>query len=141
MKRFTLIRRTAPIFLVLLIVGCVHLHSGEDYRMEKLAGQLVMLTADVQGTVRYDNPPTDISDQDLLILATKQDPKLLEEFKDYKVSIKRQDRNVIVLVCTKDGKKALLEDAGCTPEVDKKYGDENHPQPCEFTLSNLCNKN
>lgn len=68
----------------------------------------------MESTVRYKNPPSDLDESELLKLATRHDPVLLENFNGYKVRVLRQDRHSVVLVCDAAGTQALLEDAGCT---------------------------
>jgi hypothetical protein len=48
--------------------------------------------------------------------------------------VSRQDGHAVVLVCDKDGKIGLLEDAGCSSEMDRHLWRENPPEPCEFTV-------
>jgi hypothetical protein len=101
--------------------------------MLQLGSALTKLSKAVEYTVRYTNPPEGLSDQELLTRATQEDPTLLEPFKGFTVRVLRQDRHAIVLVCTLDRQRALLEDAGCTAKLDKHSWEEN--QRCEFTLS------
>ncbi len=49
------------------------------------ASALTKLSAAVESTVRYKNPPSDLNENELLNLATRHDPVLLENFKGYKV--------------------------------------------------------
>lgn len=46
----------------------------------------------------------------------------------------RVDKVVFVLVCTRDGTHALLEDAGCTGKLDRKRWQESPSAPCQPTL-------
>jgi hypothetical protein len=80
---------------------------------------LTKLSAAVESTVRYKNPAPDLSNSELLVLATRHDPVLLENFNGYKVRVLHQDRHSAVLVCDAAGTRALLEDAGCTGPMDR----------------------
>ena len=96
------------------------------------ASQLTKLSTAVESTVRYKNPPAGLDEQGLLKIATQHDPQLLENFSDYKVRVLVMERHSAVLVCTKDGKRGLLEDAACTVAFDQHlWKDAN--RPCEFT--------
>ncbi len=122
------------IFLVLVIgiAGCGKKDKVSEKEMYSLASSLTKLAKTVESTVRYKKPPKGISDQELLKLATKHDPKILEPFAAYTVKVSQQNRHGIVLVCTKDGKKGLLEDAGCSAEMDKHLWKSS--SSCKFTL-------
>jgi hypothetical protein len=97
------------------------------------ASALTKLSAAVESTVRYKNPPPDISENELLALATRHDPILLENFKGYQVRVLQQDRHAVVLVCDSTRTRALLEDAGCTGPMDRNRWMGN-PEPCEFSI-------
>lgn len=58
----------------------------------------------------------------------------MEPFADYTLWVSRQDGHAVVLVCDKDGKVGLLEDAGCSSEMDRHLWKENPPKPCDFTV-------
>jgi hypothetical protein len=128
------------IFCVLMIsvVGCGKKKKIDDKAMYSLASSLTKLAKAVESTVRYKKPPEKISDSDLLKLACKRDPKLLEPFKKYTVKVHKENRHAIVLVCTPNGKRGLLEDAGCTAKMDKHLWKSS--VACKFTLKikNVC---
>ncbi len=107
----------------------------DEKKMYSLASLLTKLVTTVESTVRYKKPPPEISDEELLKLSTKHDPGLLEPFTDYTLKVFRQSRHGIVLVCTKDGSQGLLEDAGCSAEMDKHLWKFQPSLPCEFTLT------
>lgn len=93
-----------------------------------------LLLASVEATVRYEDPPQGISDKELLDLSTKHDPGLMDPFADYNLRVSQQDRHAVVLVCDKEGEVGLLEDAGCSSEMDRHLWKEDPPKPCKFTL-------
>ena len=98
------------------------------------ASALTKLSAAVESTVRYKNPPTGLNERELLTLATRHDPALLDNFKDYTVRVLRQSRHSVVLVCDTTGTRALLEDAGCSGPMDRHRWMGEKPEPCEFTI-------
>ena len=134
MRRFAGIRRTMVFVLILVFLGCAHIRADEEQKMLTLGSALTKLSAAVESTVRYKNPPAEIGNAELLILATQHDPKLLEPFVGYIVKVLREDKHAIVLICTGDSKRALLEDAGCSPKLDKHLWKEYPPKECRFTL-------
>jgi hypothetical protein len=98
------------------------------------ASALTKLSAAVESTVRYKNPPSGLDERDLLMLATRHDPVLLDNFKGYIVRVLRERRHSVVLVCDTSGTRALLEDAGCTGPMDRHRW-MGKPEPCEFTTN------
>jgi hypothetical protein len=134
MKLKGVIRSAALVVFLLTLVGCTISRAAEGEKMYILGSALSKLSASVESTVRYKDPEEGISDAELLVLATRHDPGLLEPFADYKIRILRQDKHAVVLVCTKDGNTGLLEDAGCSSEFDRHLWKEEPPNHCEFTV-------
>lgn len=100
-----------------------------------LVTPLPKLTAAVEALVRYPpDPAIPVPDERLLAEAIKDKPELQKTFAGYPIKVRRNDRNVVILVCSKDGKHALLEDASWTLGVDHKWylSEPNHP--VEFTM-------
>lgn len=119
----------------MLISGCIHCRSNEGDAMRPLASALTKLSPQVENVVRYGTPPANSTDEELLKLATKNDPGFLDSFKDYKLRVHSQDRHAVVLLCNEDGKRGLLEDLGCTAMMDRNLWKEDATMPCEFSLS------
>jgi hypothetical protein len=124
----------AGILAVLLLTGCCLVRPGNSEEMLTLASSLTKLSAAVEATVRYKNPPPDLSDQELLELAVRHDPGLLTPFAAYRVRVLSEAKHAVVLVCTQDGKAGLLEDAGCNSKFDKHLWQEKPAVPCAFTM-------
>ena len=127
-------RGFALCFVLLAFAGCTVSRAAEAEKMYVLGSALTKLSASVEATVRYENPPEGISDKELLDLSTKHDPGLMDPFAEYGLWVSRQDGHAVVLVCDKDGKVGLLEDAGCSSEMDRHLWKENPPKPCDFTV-------
>jgi hypothetical protein len=134
MKRNLVIRGIALMFLLVASAGCTVSRAAEAEKMYVLGSALTKLSASVEATVRYENPPEGISDKELLDLSTKHDPGLMDPFAEYGLWVSRQDGHAVVLVCDKDGKVGLLEDAGCSSEMDRHLWKEDPPTPCKITL-------
>ena len=117
-----------------LVAGCasgLNRRDGKDMYIK--ASALTKLSAAVESTVRYKNPPSNLTDEQLLELATLHDPILLENFKGHKVRVLREGRHSIVLVCDTSGDRALLEDAGCTGRMDRAHW-TGKSEPCELSI-------
>ena len=134
MKRNLVVQGIVLWFLLLASAGCTVSRAAEAEKMYILGSALTKLSASIEATVRYGDPPEAISDQDLLVLSTKHDPGLLEPFSDFFLRVSREDAHAVVLVCDKDGKIGLLEDAGCSSEMDRYLWNEDPKKPCEFTV-------
>lgn len=120
--------------LLAMFLSCfAHQAFAED--IMELSSALTKLSAAVESTVRYKNPPENLTDEELLVLSSKHDPELLRPFTEYLVRVKTQDKHAIVLVCSKDGKIGLLEDAGCSAKMDNHLWKAEPPKACVFTLS------
>jgi hypothetical protein len=103
-------------------------------RMYQLGASLNAVAAAVESTVRYKNPPPDLTDAQLLELATQHEPQMLEPLAKYVLKIKREGGHAVVLVCARKSNVALLEDAGCTARTDRHAWRLNPAPPCEFAL-------
>lgn len=124
----------ALIVSITFSAGCISSQERPDSEeMYIKASALTKLSAAVESTVRYKNPPAELSEGELLVLATRHDPVLLENFRDYKLRVLRQERHSVVLVCDASGTHALLEDTGCTGPMDKHRW-MGKSQPCEFSI-------
>jgi hypothetical protein len=134
MKYVTATRRLVPIILFFVLVGCAHPMASEEATMYTLASDLTKLSAAMESAVAHKHPPAELTEEQLLDFATRHDPSLLEPFSNYQLKVVRDTQHALVLVCTKDGQHALLEDASCTSKLDKHLWNENPPRPCEFTL-------
>ena len=123
------------ILLILLTSSCKEESADTAERYLILASALTKLSASVESTVRYKNPPENMTDNELLLLSTKHDPSLLEPFSDYTVKAIGENRHAIVLICLKNNNKAILEDAGCSKELDLHHWKEKEMPECSFTLN------
>lgn len=120
--------------ITLVATACIADTGLDNEAMFVKASQLTKLSTAVESTVRYKKPSTDLDEQSLLKLATQHDPQLLENFSGFKVRVLSQERHSVVLICTKDGRHGLLEDAACTPALDQHHWKDSQNQPCEFTV-------
>jgi hypothetical protein len=130
-----MIRNTVTVIFVLsFLAGCTSSQRRVDSEeMYIKASALTKLSAAVESTVRYKNPLPELGESELLTLAARHDPILLENFKGYKVRVLRNDRHSVVLVCDATGTHALLEDTGCSGPMDRHRW-MGKPEPCEFSI-------
>lgn len=113
---------------------------SEEAMMIK-ASELTKLSTAVESAVHYERDRSaELEGQALLTFATEHDPELLSRFSAYEIRVSAKDSHAAVLVCTADGRRALLEDAGCTAPMDRHAWNEGPETPCEFRLdlSALC---
>jgi hypothetical protein len=128
-------KRLAVVTVVLLLSACAHAQESIDpEQMLIKASALTKLTAAVQAFVRYENPGSGATDEELLRLSTAHDPTLLDGLAGYKLRARGERRHAIVLMCSADGKQGLLEDVGCTGRLDKHLWQSTKREPCQFTL-------
>lgn len=102
-----------------------------EEKQAALAVRLVNLSAAAEGYFSTLETAPAESEAEILRRVTAHDPSLLAELNEYRLRIQYQQKHALLLVCTKDGKQALLEDAGCTARLDRHVQGK---APCEFTL-------
>ena len=123
----------------LTVTGCTwFVKKDNEEAMLIQASALTKLSTAVEATVNIDEPDESVSDEEILRLSTEDEPMLLEPFKDNVIKINREFGHAILLVCSADGAKGLLEDAGCTAKMDEYLWKKKNA--CEFTISSasLC---
>ena len=104
--------------------------------MQPLAAALLKATSVVESTVRYKKPDPGLKDRSLFIFATKHDPSLATPFDEYTIKIFTKNRHALVLVCSADSSRVLLEDLACTMKLDKHHWEKAAPGlACEPTIS------
>ena len=130
MKRITLISLAAAFLLGACVIPIDDaLDAGERGRlstkMVNLSSAVNTYFADLSAA------PTD-SDATILQNATRHDKRLLApEFLPYVLKVRYQNPYAVLLLCSKDGTRAIMEDAGCSARLDRQV---TRVAPCEFTL-------
>lgn len=119
---------------LVLLAGCAHTAQLDEEQMYGLASALTKLSASLESAVGFKDPPAGLSDAELIVFATQHDPTLRARFDGYTLRILRRDPHAAVLVCTSDGQRALLEDAGCSAAMEKHRWKDAPPSSCEFTV-------
>jgi hypothetical protein len=130
MKKYPLL---ISFVMALLIAGCAYITDAPDAsERERLTAKMVKLSSVVD---RYfaelPEEPTDSGDA-LLENAIRHDRGLLApEFDPYLLKVRYQKAYAVLLLCSKDGSRVIMEDAGCSARLDRQV---SRDVPCEFTL-------
>ena len=113
-----------------LLAACVINASGVSERsMATASSDLLRLSYAVQGEIMRGAAPG----SDLVGLACERDPSLCSPLSDYRITVKREGEDAVLLLCTADQRRALLEDIACTPRMDAIHWEKGNV-PCQFTL-------
>jgi hypothetical protein len=125
------------------LAGCAPLAIGQTHSEEAMmtmAAALTKVSSATEANLLYGSPTEGQSDDEFLNQSVAHDPQLLVPFSGYRIKAMRSNGHTAILVCTKDGASALLEDAGCTAAMDKHRWRDDPKSGCEFTLdlSTLC---
>jgi hypothetical protein len=99
------------------------------------ASALTKVAKAVAGAVEFKDAPATLSEEELLRFATQHDPEMLEPFRDYLLRVRRAGTATSVLMCTKDGRTALIEDSGCSARSDAHLWERQPQLPCAFQLN------
>lgn len=129
MKPLNTVAIAAALFLS---SGCAA-SAGDNETMYRLGSALTKLSATVEATVYKEVDPT-LTDETLLLIATQHDPELLAPFDGYRLRARIDHQHAVVLVCSANTDRALLEDAGCTAKLDRHLWAKPDTLPCRFTL-------
>ena len=89
------------IVLSMLVSACAINPNADNEAMFIMSSQLTKLSAAVESTVRYKNPPADLDEQGLLMLSTQHDMQLLDSFSGFKVRALSKERHSVVLICSR----------------------------------------
>lgn len=127
------------VLFAVAVIGCgSNSKAREPEVMYDMASQLKDIALAVQGTVKYDDGER-MSDKELLLAALGNDKSSLEIFGEYQLHVLVEGKRSSLMLC--DDEVALIEDSGCTAEVDAHYWNANKPYSCEFKLelAKVCN--
>jgi type II secretory pathway pseudopilin PulG len=134
-KKLVLILVLVAVVDLLIAAGFLFwwLNRADKSQQEKeLAARLINLSAAVDAYFSAADAVPAGSDEEILRRAAAHDPSLLPAaFKPYQLRVQRQDAYAVLLLCTEDGKQAVLEDAGCSARLDRRA---ELGAPCQFTL-------
>lgn len=100
---------------------------------EKMPSKIIRLTKSLWGTLRYEIKDHNISDEEFIKEATKQDPSLIEPFQNYALLIKRTKRNLILMVGPKTKDYCMFQDYSWSDNLDFNYLKSGEKIPFEIT--------
>ncbi len=127
-------RILASFFAVSLLDACAAPIAATPNNAERgiLSTKMVNLSPAVNAYFAdLSGAPTD-DDEAILYNATLHNPRLLaSEFKPYTLKVQYQNQYAVLLLCTKDNNRVIMEDAGCSARLDRQV---TNAAPCEFTL-------
>lgn len=117
----------------LLLSACATSNAAPNAKQRgHLSTKMVNLSSAVDTYFGDLSAPPSGSDADILREATRHDPRLLAaDFQPYTLKVQYQSPYAVLLLCSKDGSRAIMEDAGCSARLDRQA---THKAPCEFTL-------
>lgn len=129
-QRFHLV--TVLLAATLLPTGCLR-HATAPRPPQTLVSPVRDLTRALRAEIRYNAAGLPLTDDALLQSVLARKPELARAFHGIPVKLKRGTKEVVVLVCTLDGKNASLEDASWTTMVvDRNWYTASQPHPCAF---------
>jgi hypothetical protein len=117
---------------VLITVLALSLLSPSCVKRQAVSQAMVIkLTKAMQGV----SGAAQLTDEQMLAAINKQDPELQKGLKKSVVQTKRDGDNLLILVCSPDGKVGLYEDASWTLKVDRKWSKTERNHPCAWDRS------
>lgn len=118
-----------------VVLGVILTAGAQDAQvMYAKASALTKLSSAVEAHVLYKQLPAQVSDNELLTIATSDNEALLGEFDGLEVRVQREPEGIVLLVCSRVTGTALLEDASCTAKLDAHHWRDARGASCEFTL-------
>ena len=114
----------------LLFAGCLSCPRQHD---EAMVAALPRLTTAVQGALLYSATP--VPDNQAVAAVLKARPDLARIFLKYPILVRRDGKDVVLLVCSPDGTRALYEDTSRTDnKVDILWCEKKPAHPAQFSL-------
>ncbi|WP_020678084.1 hypothetical protein [Geopsychrobacter electrodiphilus] len=126
--------RVTSIFVAILLFfsGCAY--SG-GVASKEFGPAMLRLSSAVQGVAErpedYGFTPGGTGEE-CIHLAVEDDPGLLTPFEGYILKAKCESLQAVVLLCDSQGRNVLMEDAGCTAQLDSRA--EGILRACSFSL-------
>jgi hypothetical protein len=126
-------RLTTVLLAALLTLAACPRHATAPRPPQTLVTPVLNLTRALRVEIRYNAAGLPLTDDALLQSVLGRKPELARVFRGTPVRIRRGMKEVVVLVCTPDGKNAALEDASWTPMVvDRNWYTADQPHSCAF---------
>jgi hypothetical protein len=116
---------------MLLLVSCASMSKIQPYELAPRVSKLTLAVQEVLVLPEGGRPETDAQ---ILDAAFRERPELIAPFEGLPIRIKHNGSDVVLLVCSPDGKHAWIEDASWTSGIDYEWYDIDPAHPAEFTL-------
>jgi hypothetical protein len=117
---------------ILILAGCASMNEVQPYELVPVMSKLTMAAQEV---IVIPKDGIHVPDDRILYEAFNERPELMESFRGLNIFIKRYGNDVVLLVCSPDGKHAWIEDASWTPEVDVEWYETDPSHPAVFSLN------
>jgi hypothetical protein len=115
---------------ILLVLATLSGAGCMKRRAARLEKPLMNLSVAVRGAAVYGQGQGPLSDAQALDLAYRRNPELQKAFRKYPLYVRHEAKEVVILVCSPNGRFALLEDASWTDPVDRRwYETKTKPKP------------
>lgn len=115
----------------LAVAGCASMNRVHPFELAPIMGKLTMA---VQTVIVMPEGGSPVPDDRILEEAFRERPELVGAFYGLPILLKHNGRDVVLLVCSPDGKTAWIEDASWTPGVDREWYDLDPAHPALFSL-------
>ncbi len=119
------------VLAILLLLSCASMNEPKPY---ELSQPLSRLTMTIQTIVLFPEGGEPLSDDRLIEAAWRERPELMGYFQGLPIRVRRSGTDVVVLLCSPDGRYAWMEDASWTPGVDLEWHEIDPKRPAEFSL-------
>jgi hypothetical protein len=119
----------------LLVASCLHAGAGEHEDLQKARGAMRNLSKAMEACFKYENPPAELQGKGLLEYCTQHNAGLRDFYEKFTMKFKYDQGYAVVLVCSQDGGRWLMEDVSCTGEMDSPPIENEPERPCEFSLT------
>ena len=121
-------------FAVFLFVGVTACATAYDEaEMQRMASAATKVARQLDAYIFAYPEAAELPPEKLVDVITGRDAELMAALDQYHVQFRAMGENSSVLICSKDGSRALLEDAGCSAISDLHEWD-GAALPCEFSL-------
>lgn len=136
------VTRHLTLALALLLAGCGTVLADDASRLEQMGSHLILVLPAVEEEICGDPASANLPESALVSLTRKRLGNRLDAFAGHVLRVRCQQGLATMLVCSPDGSRALLQDAGCSLRLDEKTWKQRPDSPCEFTLdlATICPK-
>jgi len=128
------LRFWALVAVSLLIAACQHSGADEQEELQKALGAMRNLSKTMEACYNFENPPAHLQGRELLEYCTRHNPGLREFYENFTVKFRFDQGYAVVLVCSQDGSRWLMEDLSCTGVMDSPPIDNEPERLCAFSL-------